>query len=76
MSLEIGGVPGSFPKLGGYRFEGRHYKDHSVWGSILGSPSFGKLSHFGVIEVWISQDAPLGTPRPWRAISPAAEMSG
>ena len=35
---------GGFPKLG-YHFGGPHNKDHSILGSILGSPYFGKLPH-------------------------------
>ena len=33
---------GSFPKLG-IPFWGPHNKDYSIFGSILGSPDFGKL---------------------------------
>ena len=30
-------------KKEGYRMEGPHNEDYSIWGSILGSPYFGKL---------------------------------
>ena len=32
-----------FPKIAGYVIGGPKNKDHSIWGSILGSPYFGKL---------------------------------
>ena len=32
-----------FPKIRGYHFGGPHNEDYCAWGSILGSPYFGKL---------------------------------
>ena len=39
---------GGFPKSRGTFLGGPHNKDHSILGSILGSPYFGKLSSLGV----------------------------
>ena len=39
-----------FPKLGVF-FVGPNIKDYSIWGSILGSPSFGKLPYRGPLGV-------------------------
>ena len=45
----------NFPKLGGTLFGGPHNEDHSISGSVLGSPYFGKLSN--VIGMHLSPQA-------------------
>ena len=35
-----------FAKIGGYLFGSPHTKDYSTWGSMLGSPYFGKLPNY------------------------------
>ena len=40
----------------GYHFRGPHKKDYSVWGSMLGSPKFGKLPYIGLrYSVYLSR---------------------
>ena len=43
--LLLVGPYGGFPKLGGLPFLGPHNKDYNIFGSILGSPYFGKLPY-------------------------------
>ena len=36
-----------FPRIRGTFFGGPHNKEYSIWGSILGSPYFGKVPDRG-----------------------------
>ena len=38
-------------QIGGTIFRGPYNKDYSILGSILGSPDFGKLPYFYVINI-------------------------
>ena len=46
--LILGGLNWGFPKIGGYPFGGPNNKDYGIFGSILGSPYFGKLPNGGL----------------------------
>ena len=55
-----------FPKIRGLPFGGPNNKDCSIWGSILGSPYFGKLP-FGfeveaLSESWVPSRRPYEVP--------------